>query len=72
MNFKLTYATMFDPPGQLHERFEAALGRVRSELGRVHAKARTALRRSHGSCARPSIATTCSGTLRKPRLTKQL
>src|SRR5580700_2403666 len=37
MNFKLTYATMFDPPGQLHERFEAALGRVRSALGRVHA-----------------------------------
>jgi len=37
MNFKLTYATMFDPPGQLHERFEAALGRVRNELGRVHA-----------------------------------
>ena len=37
MDYKLTYSSMFDPPAQLHERFEAALGRVRSELGRVHA-----------------------------------
>ena len=28
MSFKLTYATMFDPPEELHQRFEAALARV--------------------------------------------
>ncbi|MGE0355711.1 MAG: aldehyde dehydrogenase family protein [Burkholderiales bacterium] len=31
--FRLTYSTMFDPPAELHERFEAALARVRSRLG---------------------------------------
>ena len=36
MSFKLTYATMFDPPPQLHERFEAAVERVRAGLGRRH------------------------------------
>jgi 1-pyrroline-5-carboxylate dehydrogenase len=36
MDFKLTYSTMFDPPASLHERFEAALGRVRAGLGPVH------------------------------------
>ncbi len=34
--FKLTYATMFDPPEAMHTRFEAALTRARSELGRDH------------------------------------
>jgi len=34
--FKLTYSTMFDPPPALHERFEAALARVRSALGAGH------------------------------------
>ena len=34
--FRLTYATMFDPPEALHERFEAALGHVRGTLGRRH------------------------------------
>jgi 1-pyrroline-5-carboxylate dehydrogenase len=33
MDFKLTYSTMFDPPAALHERFEAALGKVRAALG---------------------------------------
>ena len=33
MSFKLTYATMFDPPEELHQRFEAALAEVRSTLG---------------------------------------
>lgn len=33
MTFKLTYSTMFDPPPELHERFEAALGKVRGGLG---------------------------------------
>jgi len=34
--FKLTYSTMFDPPEELHRRFEEALGRVRSGLGALH------------------------------------
>jgi acyl-CoA reductase-like NAD-dependent aldehyde dehydrogenase len=34
--FKLTYSTMFDPPPALHERFDAALARVRERLGREH------------------------------------
>ena len=35
-SFRLTYSTMFDPPPELHQRFEAALQRVRGELGREH------------------------------------
>jgi 1-pyrroline-5-carboxylate dehydrogenase len=34
--FRLTYATMFDPPPALHERFDAALQRVRAQLGGEH------------------------------------
>jgi 1-pyrroline-5-carboxylate dehydrogenase len=37
VDFKLTYATMFDSPVALHERFEAALAKVRSSLGTTHA-----------------------------------
>ena len=33
MDFKLTYATMFDPPAEFHERFEAALAKVGGSLG---------------------------------------
>jgi len=33
-SFKLTYATMFNPPEELHTRFERALVKVRAELGR--------------------------------------
>jgi 1-pyrroline-5-carboxylate dehydrogenase len=36
MSFKLTYATMFSPPEELHERFEAAMARVRDSLGASH------------------------------------
>ena len=36
MSFRLTYATMFDPPETLHERFDAALAVVQSSLGRRH------------------------------------
>ncbi len=36
MSFKLTYATMFNPPDEMHERFEAALGRIRQGLGAAH------------------------------------
>ncbi len=35
-DFKLTYSTMFDPPPALHQRFDAALARVRASLGRDH------------------------------------
>ena len=35
--FKLTYATMFNPPEELHERFEAALAQVKSDMGKEHA-----------------------------------
>jgi len=34
--FKLTYATMFNPPEELHTRFESALAEVRSALGREY------------------------------------
>lgn len=33
MSFKLTYASMFNPPPELHSRFEAALESVRQQLG---------------------------------------
>jgi len=36
MSFKLTYSTMFDPPAQMHQRFEAALEQVRGSLGARH------------------------------------
>jgi acyl-CoA reductase-like NAD-dependent aldehyde dehydrogenase len=35
--FRLTYATMFEPPRELHEQFETALAEVRSNLGVEHA-----------------------------------
>ena len=37
MSFKLTYSTMFNPPAEMHERFEAALARVNAKLGATHA-----------------------------------
>jgi acyl-CoA reductase-like NAD-dependent aldehyde dehydrogenase len=37
MSFRLTYATMFNPPEELHERFERALTKVRGRLGATHA-----------------------------------
>lgn len=36
-SFKLTYSTMFNPPEELHQRFEEALVRVKGQLGREHA-----------------------------------
>jgi 1-pyrroline-5-carboxylate dehydrogenase len=37
-DFKLTYASMFSPPEELHTRFEKALGDVKTnQLGRTHA-----------------------------------
>ncbi len=38
MTFKLTYATMFDPPAEMHDRFEAALITVKAGLGATHAQ----------------------------------
>jgi 1-pyrroline-5-carboxylate dehydrogenase len=35
--FKLTYATMFNPPEELHTRYEQALKKVKDNLGREHA-----------------------------------
>ena len=37
MAYKLTYSTMFDPPPEMHARFDAAMREVRSQLGRRHA-----------------------------------
>jgi 1-pyrroline-5-carboxylate dehydrogenase len=36
MSFRLTYATMFDPPAAMHERFDAALDTMRTRLGARH------------------------------------
>jgi acyl-CoA reductase-like NAD-dependent aldehyde dehydrogenase len=36
-NFKLTYSTMFDPPAELHQRFDRALANIKADLGREHA-----------------------------------
>jgi 1-pyrroline-5-carboxylate dehydrogenase len=35
MTYRLTYSTMFDPPAELHQRFEAALVAVRGRLGQT-------------------------------------
>ena len=34
--FRLTYSTMFDPPEELHRRFEAALAEVKGRMGATH------------------------------------
>ena len=36
MSFRLTHATMFNPPEELHERFEKALATMRGRLGQTH------------------------------------
>lgn len=36
MRFKLTYATMFDPPAELHTRFDQALAKVKAGLGKEY------------------------------------
>jgi acyl-CoA reductase-like NAD-dependent aldehyde dehydrogenase len=36
MTFTLTYSTMFNPPEEMHERFESALAEVRAGLGAFH------------------------------------
>src|SRR6202023_3169860 len=37
MSFKLTYATMFDPPAELHASFDSAVARALVKLGGRHA-----------------------------------
>lgn len=37
MSFRLTYATMYNPPEEMHTRFEQALASVHSRLGATHA-----------------------------------
>ncbi len=34
--FRLTYATMFNPPDELHKNFEKAIAKTKAELGRDH------------------------------------
>ena len=36
MSFRLTYATMFNPPEQVHQRFDDALAAVSRTLGAEH------------------------------------
>jgi 1-pyrroline-5-carboxylate dehydrogenase len=36
-DFKLTYSTMFDPPSELHQRFDQSLAKIKADLGREHA-----------------------------------
>ena len=36
MTFKLTYATMFNPPADTHTRFDAAMAETRAALGATH------------------------------------
>src|SRR5438132_12032341 len=36
MNFKLTYATMFNPPAEMHTRFDAALAELNRSFGATH------------------------------------
>ena len=36
MTFKLTYSTMFNPPEEMHTRFEAAVAATRAALGATH------------------------------------
>ena len=35
-SFKLTYATMYNPPEDLHTRYDEALAKLKTELGREH------------------------------------
>ena len=35
--FKLTYSTMFDPPAELHQRFDQSIANVKAALGSEHA-----------------------------------
>ena len=70
MSFKLTYATMFDPPEELHTSFEAAIARARERLGgRYHLlhRGRRARRQPHFTKTQPGQhAARCSGNSPPP------
>jgi 1-pyrroline-5-carboxylate dehydrogenase len=36
VSFKLTYATMFNPPEELHTRFDEALAKTKANLGKEY------------------------------------
>ena len=36
-NFKLTYATMFNPPDELHTQYDAALAKIKADMGKEYA-----------------------------------
>ncbi len=36
-DFRLTYATMYDPPEEMHTNFEAEVGKIRANLGKEYA-----------------------------------
>jgi 1-pyrroline-5-carboxylate dehydrogenase len=36
-NFKLTYATMFNPPEELHTQYDAALAKIKANMGKEYA-----------------------------------
>jgi 1-pyrroline-5-carboxylate dehydrogenase len=36
-DYKLTYSTMFNPPEELHIRFDEALSNIQTRIGRDHA-----------------------------------
>ena len=69
MSFRLTYATMFDPPEAMHERFEAALAAVSHGSGAarpVHRRRRRARLHATSSVAARSTATCVSASSRSP------
>ena len=72
MNFKLTYATMFNPPAEMHTRFDAALAElnklVRRDPSLSTLMVRTASPRSTTLDAAQSISAASSGTSRSPLL----
>ena len=71
MNFKLTYATMFNPPAEMHTRFDAALAEVNKSLGSIHlsiSMVRTASPQSTTHDARRSISAASSVISHSPLL----
>ena len=54
MSFRLTHATMFDPPASLHQRFDDALARVRRQWGADHTMSIGGQPRTTGRRLRPA------------------
>ena len=70
MNFKLTYATMFNPPAEMHTHFDAALAELNALVRRdprlSTSMARTASPRSTTRDAVRSISAASSAISRSP------